>query len=77
MIDDVITVPDDPAYDMTLRLHRTDGLLVGPSTGAIVHAISEYQDLPEGLVVGVSPDGSAKYTTYFTERLGTHGQPTL
>jgi cysteine synthase len=77
VIDDVITVPDDPAYDMTLRLHRTDGLLVGPSTGAIVHAISEYQDLPEGLVVGVSPDGSAKYTTYFTERLGTHGQPTL
>jgi cysteine synthase len=61
---------------MTLSLHRRDGLLVGPSTGAIVHAISEYSDLAEGVVVGVSPDGSAKYTTYFTDMLGTQGHPT-
>ena len=76
VIDDVVMVTDDSAYAMTLSLHRRDGLLVGPSTGAIVHAISEYSDLAEGVVVGVSPDGSAKYTTYFTDMLGTQGHPT-
>ena len=75
VIDDVVMVTDDAAYAMTLSLHRKDGLLVGPSTGAIVHAINEHSDLAEGVVVGVSPDGSAKYTTYFTEMLGTQGYP--
>jgi cysteine synthase A/cysteine synthase B len=76
VIDDVVTVPDDAAYAMTLRLHRKDGLLVGPSTGAIVHAIDAYPDLAEGMAVGVSPDTSSKYTTYFTELLGSEGLPT-
>lgn len=76
VIDDVVTVPDDPAYAMTLRLHREDGLLVGPSTGAIVLAIDLYSDFTGGVVVGVSPDGSAKYTTHFNESLGAEGLPT-
>ncbi len=53
-----------------------DGLLVGPSTGAIVHAIDEHSSSVEGVVVGVSPDTSAKYTTYFTNMLATQGLPT-
>ena len=77
VIDDVVLVPDDPAYAMTLRLHREDGLLVGPSTGAIVHAIDVYDDLAPGIIVGVSPDGGAKYTSYFAEILGTDGHPTV
>lgn len=76
VIDDVVTVPDDAAYAMTLELHRKDGLLVGPSTGAIVHAISEHSNSAEGVIVGVSPDTSAKYTTYFTDMIGTQGLPT-
>jgi cysteine synthase len=77
VLDDVITVSDDSAYAMTLRLHREDGLLVGPSTGAIVHAIDEIGDAAGGIVVGVSPDGSAKYTSYFNELIGAEDQPTL
>lgn len=76
VIDDVIVVPDDAAYEMTLLLHRKDGLLVGPSTGAIVHAINKHGGAADGIVVGVSPDSSAKYTTYFTDLLGTQGLPT-
>jgi cysteine synthase len=76
VIDDVVMVNDDDAYAMTLRLHRRDGLMVGLSTGAIAHAIDQYEGLGDGMVVGVSPDGSAKYTSYFTERLGKEGQPT-
>ncbi|GMQ93388.1 MAG: cysteine synthase family protein [Acidimicrobiia bacterium] len=77
VIDDAVTVPDDAAYAMTLKLHREDGLLVGPSTGAIVHAIDTYRDFTEGVVVGVSPDSGAKYTTYFKELLGAEGLPTI
>jgi cysteine synthase len=77
VIDDVISVPDESAYAMTLRLHREDGLLVGPSTGAVVHAINSYDDFAEGVVVGVSPDAGAKYTTYFAEMLGNEGLPAL
>lgn len=77
VIDDVISVPDESAYAMTLRLHREDGLLVGPSTGAVVHGINSYDDFAEGVVVGVSPDAGAKYTTYFAEMLGTEGLPIL
>jgi cysteine synthase A/cysteine synthase B len=75
IIDDVVTVPDDAAYAMALRLHRKDGLLVGPSTGAITHAINERTGTADGVVVGVSPDSSAKYTTYFAEMLGSQGLP--
>lgn len=78
VIDDVVNVSDDDAYAMTLNLHRRDGLLVGLSTGAIAHAIDQYSGIDEGLVVGVSPDGSAKYTSFFSERLGDNEiTPTL
>ena len=75
VIDDVVHVSDDSAYAMTLRLHREDGLLVGPSTGAIVHAINEHSNRFRGLVVGVSPDSGAKYTSYFAEMLSSDGFP--
>ena len=42
LIDEVIRVNDEPAYDMTKRLFREEGLIVGPSTGAMVHAAIEF-----------------------------------
>ena len=68
IVDRVITVDDDPAYAMTKRLHREEALIVGPSTGAIVHAASEFGSVP-GIAVGVSPDSGVKYTSYFAEIL--------
>ena len=41
VIDDVIRVDDAPAYAMTLRLFREEALMVGPSSGAIVHALAQ------------------------------------
>ncbi|MFV2000391.1 MAG: PLP-dependent cysteine synthase family protein [Acidimicrobiia bacterium] len=77
VIDDVVRVSDEEAYSMTLRLHRRDGLMVGPSTGAIVDGIERYQLDADSFVVGVSPDGVAKYASYFKDLLGSDGIPKM
>ena len=77
LIDDVVQVDDEPAYQMTKRLFREEGLIVGPSTGAIVHAARRYAEDTEGVAVGVSPDGGLKYLSYFKELLGDEGTPSL
>ena len=78
VIDDVVTVDDDLAYGMTKRLYREEGLIVGPSTGAIV-AASTKLDTSEGpapgLTVGISPDSGFKYASFFIDHLGDEGLP--
>lgn len=75
VIDEVVRVHDADAYAMTKRLFREEGLIVGPSTGAIVHAAAEIGRREGGLGVAVSPDGGFKYATYFAEILGDEGCP--
>lgn len=75
VIDEVIRVDDDAAYAVTKRLFREEGLIVGPSTGAIVSAALQLGADHDGLAVGVSPDGGQKYTSYFSEILGDEGLP--
>lgn len=75
LIDEVIRVEDEPAYAMTKRLFREEGLIVGPSTGAIVHVAGELAAKLEGPGVAISPDGGFKYASYFTDILGDEGKP--
>jgi len=70
VIDDVVRVDDDPAYAMATRLFREEGLIVGPSTGAIAHAIASLGAEGPGLTVGVSPDGGHKYASFYADHLG-------
>jgi cysteine synthase len=77
MIDEVIRVNDEPAYAMTKRLFREEGLIAGPSTGAMVHAALEFGTSHSGLAVAISPDGGFKYTSYFREILGNDGFPQI
>jgi cysteine synthase len=51
---------------MALRLFREEALIVGPSTGAIVHAMAEL-DEPGGAIVGISPDGGQKYASFYAD----------
>lgn len=75
VVDHVIRVDDEPAYATTRRLFREEGLIVGPSTGAIVHAAARFGADRHGVAVGVSPDGGQKYTSYFADLLGDEGIP--
>jgi cysteine synthase len=69
VLDDVVRVDDAPAYAMAMRLFREEGLIVGPSTGAIVEAIARLDGTEAGLTVGISPDGGHKYASFYAERL--------
>ena len=77
VIDEVVRVDDEPAYEMTRRLFREEGLIVGPSTGAVVVAAERSLAVPDGVAVGVSPDSGLKYLSYFADLLGDEGKPQL
>ena len=62
VIDRVMTVSDVAADKMTQRLAREEGLLVGPSSGANVHAAIEVaKGLPGGVVVTILCDTGERY----------------
>jgi cysteine synthase len=75
IIDEVIQVDDEPAYEIAKQLHRQEGLIVGPSTGAVVHAVGQLPASAKGVAVGISPDSGVKYTSYFADLLGDDGLP--
>jgi cysteine synthase A len=57
-----MTVSDVAAERMTRRLAREEGLLVGPSSGANVHAAVELaKRLPHGKVVTILCDSGERY----------------
>jgi cysteine synthase len=76
VIDHVVHVDDGPAYDATKRLFREEGLIVGPSTGAIVHAARTFLANRTGVAVAISPDSGFKYASFFADVLGDEGLPT-
>lgn len=57
-----LTVETEPAYELTRRLAREEGLLVGPSSGAALLGVLELlKEIREGVIVTIFPDGGDKY----------------
>jgi cysteine synthase A len=72
MIDEVIRVTNDEAFAMARRLPKEEGLLVGISGGAAVHAAVQMARLPKHagkLIVVILPDFGERYlsTVLFDE----------
>ena len=64
LVDRVVTVTDDEAYSGSRELAKTQGLLVGISSGAAYHAAAQLACLPENkgkLIVALLPDTGERY----------------
>ena len=57
----VLTVSDLAAERMTIRVAREEGLLIGPSAGANVHAAAEIAAETKGRVVTILCDSGERY----------------
>jgi cysteine synthase len=61
IVDEILTVKDIAADRMARRLAREEGLLLGPSSGANVHAAVEIARRIQGRVVTMLPDSGERY----------------
>jgi S-sulfo-L-cysteine synthase (O-acetyl-L-serine-dependent) len=60
--DEVWGCPTEPAYDLARTLARTEGLLVGHSSGAALWGVRRVlEQQPDAIVVTVFPDGGDRY----------------
>ncbi|MBY8989199.1 MAG: cysteine synthase family protein [Candidatus Lokiarchaeota archaeon] len=65
VIDEIIEVNDKEAYRTGIDLARKNGILVGPSTGAILAAALKYAKSHEGIAVIIAPDDATKYISSY------------
>ena len=69
VLDDIITVEDRDAFETGIRLARQDGIMVGPTTGALLWAALQTGATEQGRAVVISPDSAAKYMSFYAEYL--------
>lgn len=69
VIDDVVEVGDAEAYQAAMELARKEGILVGPTTGAVLAVALRYARSNTGLAVAISADDAFKYATFYKEYL--------
>lgn len=62
LLDEKVTIEDEPAYEMARKLTKEEGIFAGMSCGAAMHvALEKAKDMGQGLIVVLLPDGGEKY----------------
>ena len=64
LVDEVIAVEDETAFDYARAVAKSDGLLVGISSGAAIYAATELAKRPENKgknIVVLLPDTGERY----------------
>jgi cysteine synthase len=62
-------VTDDEAFRAGIEVARRDGIMVGPTTGAVLHAALHGDTSKNGTAVLISADNAAKYVSAYAEYL--------
>ena len=75
VIDEIFEVSDDDAYRTGIELARKNGILVGPSTGAILAIALDYAKTHEGLAVIIAPDDAVKYISSYAPYINDDNSP--
>lgn len=63
ILDEIIQVTDEAAYETTRRLAREEGILVGPSSGASVYGAIQVAKrfTPDDVVICMTNDTGERY----------------
>jgi len=69
LLDDLVSVSDDDAFKAGIKLARTEGAMVGPTTGAVLHAAIETGASSKGRAVLISADSATKYISAYANYL--------
>ena len=69
VVDEFVSVSDDDAFAAGIRVARSDGVMVGPTTGALLHAATEWGKTNTGTAVVISGDNAAKYVSAYADYL--------
>ncbi|MHC4463214.1 MAG: PLP-dependent cysteine synthase family protein [Planctomycetota bacterium] len=75
VVDDIVAIDDEDAFQTAIKLARKDGILVGPTTGAILHVSLQYARKYKGVAVAISPDDAFKYISFYGPYVREHGKP--
>ena len=68
LLDDIVAVSDDDAFGAGIRLARSEGVMVGPTSGAVLHAALEF-GVPAGRAVLIACDSATKYLSDYADFL--------
>jgi len=69
LLDDLISVSDEEAFKAGIRVARTEGAMVSPTTGAVLHAAVEMGATNNGRAVLIATDSAAKYVSDYAAYL--------
>ena len=73
LLDDLVSVTDDEAFSAGIEVARRDGIMVGPTTGAVLHAALHGDTPKTGRAVLISADSAAKYVSAYASFLARQG----
>ena len=73
LLDDLVSVTDEEAFGAAIDVARRDGIMVGPTTGAVLHAALQGDTPRNGRAVLISADNSAKYVSAYADFLARQG----
>ncbi len=69
VLDEIVTVEDRDACETGILLARREGIMAGPTTGALLFAARRFGAGREGTAVVISPDGAARYASVYAPYL--------
>jgi len=73
LLDGLVSVTDEEAFTAGIELARRDGIMVGPTTGAVLHAALHGDTPKSGRTVIISADNAAKYLSAYANFLASRG----